>query len=89
MRGGNENADTLKRLQWTRFITNQDTGTLKNDGWTFAIAAIDDDFYTFASPLSYTCSPEVNSPTLDSAVGQGLITKRAFEFSPALFKLKD
>jgi hypothetical protein len=83
---GNDTADKLKRLMWTRFITNQDPGTLKNDGWTFAIAAIDDDFYTFASPLSFTCLPEVNSPTLDSTAALGLVTKRAFEFSPALFK---
>jgi hypothetical protein len=84
---GNDSAPVLKRPTWFRFVTNQPPSFLASQGWSFTVNGIDDDFYTFSSPLSLVLTPGVNdcatlcgNPTLAS-------TGESFRFSAELFKI--
>jgi hypothetical protein len=83
---GNDSPFLIKRPGWVRFNTNRDPSMLANDGWSFAIQGIDDDFYTFFNPLTLTLTPGQNdSSTLggNPDFSGGL----AFRHSPELYKI--
>lgn len=83
---GNDSATVIKRPSFMRFNTNQDPGTLGPDGWTFSTSGIDDDFYTFGSPLVLNHLPGVND--VAALCGNpALFSGEAFRFSPSLFKV--
>lgn len=94
---GNETAEILKRLERLRFVTNRDPGLLQADGWSFQVESIDDDVFTFTSPALINLLPGISSPTLGNAAAASLanptqwpalVTRRALEFSPAVFVTK-
>jgi hypothetical protein len=83
---GNDSAFLIKRPGFFRFNTNQDPSTLGPDGWSFKVLGIDDDFYTFAAPLTLNLTPGVND--VASLCGNPeLSAGESFRFSPALFKV--
>lgn len=83
---GNDSAFVIKRPTWLRFTTNQDPSLLAVQGWSFAALGIDDDFYTFASPLTLTLQPGVNdSSTLCG--NPNLSSGEAFRHSPEMFRI--
>jgi hypothetical protein len=83
---GNDSAFMIKRPSWLRFTTNQDPSQLALQGWSFAALGIDDDFYTFASPLVLTLQPGVNDSS--SLCGNpNLASGEAFRHSPEMFKI--
>lgn len=83
---GNDSATVIKRPSFMRFNTNQDPSTLGPDGWTFATNGIDDDFYTFGSPLTLQHLPGVND-VATLCGNPSLFSGEAFRFSPSLFKV--
>lgn len=60
---GNDSAPIIKRPSFLRFHTNRDPSVLASDGWSFQVLAVDDDYYTFAFPLTLTLTPGVNDTT--------------------------
>lgn len=83
---GNDSAQMIKRPSFVRFLTNRDPATLGPDGWSFATQGIDDDFYTFASPLALAHTPGVND-TAALCGNPNLFNGESFRFSPSLFKI--
>lgn len=83
---GNDTAFIIKRPNWLRFTTNQDPSLLALQGWSFAALGIDDDFYTFASPLVLTMTPGVND-TSSLCGNPNLNLGEAFRHSPELFRI--
>ena len=83
---GNDSAAILKRPTFLRFNTNRDPSVLASDGWTFQALGIDDDFYTFAFPLSLTMTPGVNDTTSLSG-SPDLQFGSPFRHSPELFRI--
>lgn len=83
---GNDTAFIIKRPNWLRFTTNQDPSLLALQGWSFAALGIDDDFYTFASPLVLTLTPGVND-TSSLCGNPNLNLGEAFRHSPELFRI--
>jgi len=76
----------IKRPTWLRFNTNQDPSQLASQGWSFGVNAIDDDFYTFNSPLTLTLTPGVNdSSTLCG--NPNLSAGSQFRHSPEMFRI--
>jgi hypothetical protein len=62
------------------------TGGTVASGWSFGALGIDDDFYTFASPLSLSLIPGVNDSS--SLCGNPNLSSGApFRHSPELFKI--
>lgn len=83
---GNDSAPMIKRPTFFRFHTNRDPSQLASDGWSFKVLGIDDDFYTFAFPLSVTFTPGLNDTTTLS--GSPLLTLGSpFRHSPELFRV--
>jgi hypothetical protein len=83
---GNDTATYLKRPGWVRFNTNRDPSLLATDGWSFQTLGIDDDFYTFESPLVLAHQPGVNdSSTLGG--NPDFYGGLAFRHSPELYKI--
>jgi hypothetical protein len=83
---GNDSAFDIKRPGFFRFNTNQDPATLGPDGWTFQVQGIDDDFYTFQSPLLLNLVPGIND--VATLCGNPSLTAgQSFRYSPALFKV--
>lgn len=83
---GNDSAPVLKHPTWIRFNTNRDPAVIADDGWSFLVHGIDDDFYTFESPLSLTLTPGVNdSSTLGG--NPNLLSGLAFRHSPEMFRI--
>jgi len=83
---GNDSAFMIKRPTWLRFTTNQDPSLLALQGWSFGALGVDDDFYTFNSPLSLTLTPGVNdSSTLCG--NPNLSGGEAFRHSPEMFRI--
>lgn len=83
---GNDSAPIIKRPSFLRFQTNRDPSLLASDGWSFGVDGIDDDFYTFAAPLSLALTPGVNdSSTLG---GNPLLSSGSpFRHSPEIYKI--
>lgn len=83
---GNDSPFMLKRPGWMRFNTNRDPSMLASDGWTFQVQGIDDDFYTFQSPLSLSLTPGVND---SSSLGGNpdFVGGLAFRHSPELYRI--
>lgn len=83
---GNDSAAMIKRPTWVRFQTNRDPSLLATDGWSFQVNGIDDDFYTFAAPLTLALTPGVND---SSTLGGNplLLSGSPFRHSPELFKV--
>ena len=83
---GNDTAVVIKRPTWLRFNTNRDPTSLASDGWTFQALGIDDDFYTFAFPLTLTLTPGVNDTVV---LGGNTATSLGspFRTSPELFRV--
>lgn len=83
---GNDSAFMLKRPSFFRFQTNRDPSLLASDGWSFQVQGIDDDFYTFAQPLTLNLLPGVND---SSALGgnPNLTSGSPFRHSPELYKI--
>lgn len=83
---GNDNAAMIKRPTFLRFNTNRDPSVLASDGWSFLALGIDDDFYSFAFPLSLTLTPGVNdTSTLSGSPVQNFGSP--FRHSPELFRI--
>jgi len=83
---GNDSAFVIKRPTWIRFTTNQDPSQLALQGWSFAALGIDDDYYTFNSPLTLTLQPGVNDSS--SLCGNpNLSGGEPFRHSPELFRI--
>lgn len=83
---GNDSAFILKRPNWVRFNTNRDPSLLASDGWSFAVNGIDDDFYSFASPLTLNLTPGVND-TSSLSGNPNLSSGAPFRHSPELFRI--
>jgi hypothetical protein len=83
---GNDSAAILKRPTFLRFHTNRDPSVLASDGWSFGALGIDDDYYTFAFPLSLTLTPGLNDTTALSGNPLQPIGA-AFRHSPELFRI--
>jgi hypothetical protein len=83
---GNDSPQMIKRPTWFRFGTNRPPSQLASDGWAFQCNGIDDDFYTFASPLILVMTPGVNDA---STLGgnPALLAGSPFRHSPELFKV--
>jgi hypothetical protein len=83
---GNDTPFIIKRPSFFRFNTNQDPANLASQGWTFESQGIDDDFYTFQSPLRQVWTPGVNDT---SALGgnPALASGSPFRHSPELFRV--
>jgi hypothetical protein len=62
------------------------SGGTASGGWSFAALGIDDDFYTFASPLTLTLTPGVND-TSSLCGNPNLSSGEAFRHSPELFRI--
>lgn len=77
---GNKNPESIKRMKWCRFTTNRTPSQMVTDGWSFQLQGIDDDVYTFGSPLTLGLVPGVNSV---QKTGE---PARAFEYSTSLFR---
>lgn len=59
---------------------------IASSGWSFQALGVDDDFYSFASPLTLTMTPGVNDSS--SLCGNpNLSSGEAFRHSPELFKV--
>lgn len=88
---GNDSSFLVKWPAWVRFVTNRTPNQLLADGWSFGINGIDDDIYTFASPLGLTLTPGTNdSFTLSGNAGNSIISAQAgetFRYGPGLFKI--
>jgi len=83
---GNDSAAMIKRPTFLRFNTNRDPSVLASDGWSFQALGIDDDFYSFAFPLSLTLTPGVNdTSTLSGSPLQNFGSP--FRHSPELFRV--
>lgn len=83
---GNDSAPMIKRPTFMRFHTNRDPSALASDGWSFAALGIDDDFYTFAFPLSLVLTPGVNDTS--TLGGNPLLPIGSpFRASPELFRI--
>lgn len=83
---GNDHPFVIAKPGWIRFNTNRDPSMLASDGWTFQAIGIDDDFYTFADPLTLALTPGVNdSSTLGGNPDR--LGGLAFRHSPELFKI--
>jgi hypothetical protein len=83
---GNDSAFVIKRPTWMRFTTNQDPSQLALQGWSFAALGIDDDYYTFNSPLTLTLQPGINDSS--SLCGNpNLFGGEPFRHSPELFRI--
>jgi hypothetical protein len=83
---GNDTAHSIKRPSFVRFNTNQNPLLLGVQGWSFQAQGVDDDFYTFTSPLTLNFSPGIN----DSATLSGnpsLAGGEPFRHSPALYRI--
>lgn len=96
---GNDTADTIKKMNWIRFITNRSADQLESDQWAFSVGAIDDDVYTFADPYTLMLYPGVNSPLQGAGAAQpvgitnfdqwpGSIDRKKLEFGPGVFRTK-
>jgi hypothetical protein len=83
---GNDAAAMIKHPGWIRFLTNRDPSMLQTDGWQFAVQGIDDDFYTFESPLSLSLAPGVND-TSSLGGNPDFLGGLAFRHSPDLFRI--
>jgi hypothetical protein len=83
---GNDSAAMIKRPTFLRFHTNRDPSVLATDGWSFQALGIDDDFYTFASPLSLTLTPGVND-TAKLGGNPALAFNSPFRTSAELFRV--
>jgi hypothetical protein len=62
------------------------SGGTASGGWSFAALGIDDDFYTFASPLALALTPGVND-TSSLCGNPNLSSGEAFRHSPELFRI--
>jgi len=83
---GNDSAFIIKRPSWVRFTTNQDPSQLAFQGWTFSVDGIDDDFYTFVSPLTLALTPGAND-TATLGGNPSLLSGSPFRTSPELFRI--
>lgn len=83
---GNETAPMIKRPGFMRFTTNRNPAGLAADGWSFACNGIDDDKYTFDSPLTLPLVPGTND--MSSLCGNpNLAGGEAFRHSPEVFRI--
>lgn len=83
---GSDAPAILKRPTWMRFNTNRDPSSLASDGWSFQALGIDDDYYTFAFPLSLTMTPGVND-TQALGGNPNLTLGSPFRTSAELFRI--
>lgn len=83
---GNDSAAMIKRPTFLRFHTNRNPSVLATDGWSFQALGIDDDFYTFTSPLSLTLTPGVND-TATLGGNSALPFNSPFRTSAELFRV--
>jgi len=84
---GNDHPFVLTRPAWVRFNTNRDPSMLATDGWSFAVQGIDDDFYTFVSPLTVSLVPGVNDSSTLGGNPDFATSGLAFRHSPELFRI--
>lgn len=68
---GNDMPEAIKGIGFLRFITNRAPGQLQQDGWSFFVNSIDDDVYTFDSPLVTWLNPGIDSTTASSPLQNG------------------
>lgn len=83
---GNDTAYMIKRPSFVRFNTNQNPLLLGVQGWSFQAQAIDDDFYTFAKPLTLNFNPGINDTSTLSG-NPNLAGGESFRHSPALYRI--
>lgn len=66
--------------------TSSSGGTVAS-GWSFAVSGVDDDFYTFASPLTLNLIPGVNDSSALGGNPDFATTGLAFRHSPEMFRV--
>jgi hypothetical protein len=84
---GNDNAFALKQPGWFRFTTNRDPAMLGTDGWSFQVQGIDDDVYSFFTPLVVNLTPGVNDSSALCGNPDFFQLGLAFRHSPELFMI--
>lgn len=84
---GNDSPMSIKRPSWFRFNTNRDPSQLVTDGWSFGVNGIDDDYYTFPTPLTLVLTPGVNDTITNGGNPLAVPYGTPFRTSYELFKV--